>query len=118
MSKRRDQAERVGAAKWVIWARRSEVPPFPPAPGIQVQPVIGESLMTCCIAMEPGAVVVEHSHPKSNWGWWAKVPCPVRPAGGMREMVVGTPTWCRRIWRTRGSGTERRPSGGILRSDS
>lgn len=73
----------------VIWARRSEVPPFSPAPGIQVQPVIGESLMTCWIAMEPGAVVVEHSHPNEQLGVVVEGSVTISAAGETREMVVG-----------------------------
>ena len=78
-----------GAAKSVIWARRSEVPPFSPAPGIQVQPVIGESLMTCWIDMEPGAVVVEHSHPNEQLGVVVEGSVTISAAGETREMVVG-----------------------------
>jgi quercetin dioxygenase-like cupin family protein len=56
-----------GTAK-AIWARRAETAAFSPAPGIHVQPVIGESLMTCWIAMDPGAIVAEHSHPNEQLG--------------------------------------------------
>jgi quercetin dioxygenase-like cupin family protein len=52
----------------VIWARRSETAPFSPAPGIHIQPVVGGSLMTCWIAMDPGAVVARHSHPNEQLG--------------------------------------------------
>ena len=78
-----------GATKSVTWARRSEVTPFSPAPGIQVQPVIGESLMTCWIAMEPGAVVVEHSHPNEQLGVVVEGSVSITAAGETREMVVG-----------------------------
>jgi len=78
-----------GAAKGVTWARRSEVPPFSPAPGIQVQPVIGESLMTCWIAMEPGAVVAEHSHPNEQLGVVVEGSVSITAEGETREMVVG-----------------------------
>ena len=78
-----------GAAKGVTWSRRSEVPPFSPAPGIQVQPVIGESLMTCWIAMEPGAVVAEHSHPNEQLGVVVEGSVSITAEGETREMVVG-----------------------------
>ena len=78
-----------GAAKGVTWARRSEVPPFSPAPGIQVQPVIGESLMTCWIAMEPGAVVAEHSHPNEQLGVVVEGSVSITAEGETREMMVG-----------------------------
>jgi quercetin dioxygenase-like cupin family protein len=78
-----------GATKGVTWARRSEVPPFSPAPGIQVQPVIGESLMTCWIAMEPGAIVAEHSHPNEQLGVVVEGSVSITAAGETREMVVG-----------------------------
>ncbi len=71
------------------WARRADVPPFSPAPGIQVQPVIGESLMTCWIAMEPGAVVAEHSHTNEQLGVVVEGSVTITAAGETREMVVG-----------------------------
>ena len=78
-----------GATKGVTWARRSEVPPFSPAPGIQVQPVIGEALMTCWIAMEPGAVVAEHSHPNEQLGVVVEGSVSITAEEETREMVVG-----------------------------
>jgi quercetin dioxygenase-like cupin family protein len=73
----------------VIWARRVEIPPFSPAPGIQVQPVIGESLMTCWIAMEPGAVVVEHSHPNEQLGVVVEGSVTLASGDDSRELVAG-----------------------------
>lgn len=61
-------AETNDAIPPVIWARRSETAAFSPAPGIRVQPIIGESLMTCWIDMEPGAIVAAHSHPNEQLG--------------------------------------------------
>jgi quercetin dioxygenase-like cupin family protein len=75
--------------KSATWVRRSEVPPFSPAPGIQVQPVIGESLMTCWIAMEPGAVVVEHSHVNEQLGVVVEGSVTLTVEGEARELVVG-----------------------------
>jgi quercetin dioxygenase-like cupin family protein len=80
---------RSGAAKSVTWVRRSQLPPFSPAPGIQVQPVIGESLMTCWIAMEPGAIVAEHSHVNEQLGVVVEGSISITAAGETREMVVG-----------------------------
>ena len=54
-----------------------------------MQPVIGESLMTCWIAMEPGAVVVEHSHPNEQLGVVVEGSVTITAAGETREMVVG-----------------------------
>lgn len=79
----------LGAATSVTWVRRSEVPPFSPAPGIQIQPVIGESLMTCWIAMEPGAIVAEHSHVNEQLGVVVEGSVSITAAGETREMVVG-----------------------------
>ena len=73
----------------VTWVRRSEVPPFSPAPGIQIQPVIGESLMTCWIVMEPGAIVAEHSHVNEQLGVVVEGSVSITAAGETREMVVG-----------------------------
>jgi quercetin dioxygenase-like cupin family protein len=78
-----------GAAKSVTWVRRSQLPPFSPAPGIQIQPVIGESLMTCWIAMEPGAIVAEHSHVNEQLGVVVEGSVSITSAGETREMVVG-----------------------------
>jgi quercetin dioxygenase-like cupin family protein len=78
-----------GAAKRVTWVRRPEVPPFSPAPGIQIQPVIGEALMTCWITMEPGAIVAEHSHMNEQLGVVVEGSVFITAAGETREMVVG-----------------------------
>jgi quercetin dioxygenase-like cupin family protein len=75
--------------KSVSWVRRSQVPPFSPAPGIQIQPVIGDSLMTCWIAMEPGAIVAEHSHANEQLGVVVEGSVSITAAGETREMVVG-----------------------------
>jgi quercetin dioxygenase-like cupin family protein len=77
------------AARGMSWARRSEVPPFSPAPGIEVRPVIGDSLMTCWISMEPGAVVVEHSHPNEQLGVVIEGSVTITAAGESREMLTG-----------------------------
>ena len=79
----------AGEARSVTWVRRSEVPPFSPAPGIQVQPVIGESLMTCWIAMEPGAIVAEHSHVNEQLGVVVEGSVTLTVEGEARELVVG-----------------------------
>jgi len=80
---------RSGGGKRATWVRRSELPPFSPAPGIQIQPVIGESLMTCWIAMEPGAIVAEHSHANEQLGVVVEGSVSITAAGETREMVVG-----------------------------
>ena len=79
----------AGEARSVTWVRRSEVSPFSPAPGIQIQPVIGDSLMTCWISMEPGAVVVEHSHPNEQLGVVIEGSVTITAAGESREMLTG-----------------------------
>jgi quercetin dioxygenase-like cupin family protein len=87
------KADEAGAdsrsAERATWVRRSEVPPFSPAPGIQVQPVIGKSLMTCWIAMEPGAVVAEHSHPNEQLGVVIEGSVTLTVEAEARELVVG-----------------------------
>jgi quercetin dioxygenase-like cupin family protein len=83
-----EQAGNRGEAK-VRWARRSEVTPFSPAAGIQVQPVIGESLMTCWISLEPNAVVAEHSHPNEQLGVVVAGSVTLTAAGETREAVTG-----------------------------
>lgn len=80
---------RSGGARSASWVRRSQVPPFSPAPGIQIQPVIGESLMTCWITMEPGAVVAEHSHVNEQLGVVVAGSVSLTAAGETRELVVG-----------------------------
>jgi quercetin dioxygenase-like cupin family protein len=84
-----DTSAPSGGAKSASWVRRSRVPPFSPAPGIQIQPVIGESLMTCWIAMEPGAIVAEHSHANEQLGVVVEGSVSITAAGETREMVVG-----------------------------
>ena len=78
-----------GGKKSASWVRRSQVPPFTPAPGIEIQPVIGDSLMTCWIAMEPGAVVAEHSHSNEQLGVVVEGSVSLTAAGETRQMVVG-----------------------------
>jgi quercetin dioxygenase-like cupin family protein len=73
----------------VIWARRSDVTPFSPAPGVNVRPIVGESLMTCWIAMDPGAVVAEHSHPNEQLGVVVEGSLTLTAAGTPREAVTG-----------------------------
>jgi quercetin dioxygenase-like cupin family protein len=62
-----------------------------------VQPVIGESLMTCWIAMEPGAVVAEHSHPNEQLGVVVEGSVSITAKGKRGRWWSGTPTLCRRI---------------------
>ena len=76
-------------SKSPTWVRRSEMPPFSPAPGIQIQPVIGESLMTCWIAMDPGAIVAEHSHVNEQLGVVVEGSVTLTAAGETRELVIG-----------------------------
>ena len=78
-----------GAERRATWVRRSEVPPFSPAPGIQIQPVIGDALMTCWITMEPGAIVAEHSHANEQLGVVVEGSVSITAAGETREMTVG-----------------------------
>ena len=78
-----------GGVKSVSWVRRSQVPPFSPAPGVQIQPVIGDSLMTCWITMEPGAVVAEHSHANEQLGVVVEGSVSITAAGETRQMVAG-----------------------------
>lgn len=78
-----------GLEQKVTWARRDDIRPFSPAPGIQVQPVIGEALMTCWIAMEPGAVVVEHSHLNEQLGVVVEGSVTITASGESRTAVVG-----------------------------
>jgi quercetin dioxygenase-like cupin family protein len=73
----------------ITWSRRSEIPAFSPAPGIEVQPVIGEALMTCWIAMEPGAIVAEHSHVNEQLGVVVEGSISLTAGGETREMLAG-----------------------------
>ena len=78
-----------GLKQSVRWARRGEIVPFSPAAGIKVQPVIGEGLMTCWIAMEPGAVVAEHSHLNEQLGVVVEGSIDLTAGGETRTAVVG-----------------------------
>lgn len=77
------------SAEPVVWARRSETTPFSPAPGIEVRPVIGESLMTCWISMEPGAIVPEHAHVNEQLGVVIKGAVTLTANGETRTLVAG-----------------------------
>ena len=55
----------------------------------RVRPIIGDSLMTCWIAMEPGAIVAEHSHANEQLGVVVEGSVSITAAGETGEMVVG-----------------------------
>lgn len=73
----------------IRWARRSETTAFSPVPGITIQPVIGEAMMTCWITMEPGAVVAEHSHPNEQSGVVIEGSVTITAAGESKTLEVG-----------------------------
>jgi quercetin dioxygenase-like cupin family protein len=73
----------------VQWARRENIAAFSPAPGIQIQPVVGETMMTCWIAMEPGAVVAEHSHPNEQLGVVVEGSVTMVASGESKTLEVG-----------------------------
>jgi quercetin dioxygenase-like cupin family protein len=81
--------ESGGSGGKVQWSRRSEVKPFSPAPGIHVQPIVGESMMTCWITMDPGAVVAEHSHPNEQLGVVVEGSVALTADGATREAKTG-----------------------------
>src|SRR4051794_19525159 len=59
------ESERRSKATWV---RREDIPAFSPGPGFYIQPVIGETVMTCWTALDPGAIVKEHNHLNEQLG--------------------------------------------------
>jgi len=59
------ESERRSKATWV---RREDIPAFSPGPGFYIQPVIGETVMTCWTALDPGAVVPDHNHANEQLG--------------------------------------------------
>jgi quercetin dioxygenase-like cupin family protein len=73
----------------IQWARRADIAAFSPAPGISVQPVSGQSLMTCWISMEPGTIVAEHSHPNEQLGVVIEGSVTVVAAGETRTLKAG-----------------------------
>jgi quercetin dioxygenase-like cupin family protein len=73
----------------VVWARKSETTGFSPAPGITVQPVVAESLMTCWITMEPGAEVALHHHPNEQLGVVVDGSVTVHANGESRTLETG-----------------------------
>jgi quercetin dioxygenase-like cupin family protein len=86
-----DNAKVVGMpeAPPIRWARRAETVAFSPAPGISVQPVIGQSMMTCWISMEPGAIVAEHSHLNEQLGVVIEGSVTITAAGETRSLEAG-----------------------------
>jgi len=77
------------AQRTVTWARRSEIVAFSPAPGITVQPVFGESLMTCWIDIAAGAEVPQHAHLNEQCGVVVGGSVTITAAGETRTLVVG-----------------------------
>ena len=91
-----DQAENTEATgkdaatpQRIAWVRRDDTPPFSPAPGIQMQPVIGEKMMTCWITMAPNAVVAEHSHLNEQLGVVAEGTVTLTAGGESRTVALG-----------------------------
>ena len=76
-------------AERITWVRRADTPPFSPAPGIQLQPVIGEKMMTCWITMAPNAVVAEHSHINEQLGVVAEGSVTLTAGGESRTVALG-----------------------------
>jgi quercetin dioxygenase-like cupin family protein len=73
----------------IIWARRSDITAFSPAPGIRIQPVVGGSMMTCWIAMEPGAVVARHAHSNEQLGVLVEGTITLTAGGETRTLEPG-----------------------------
>lgn len=46
----------------VIFANQATMAAMTSAPGVEVRPIFGQSLLTCWISMAPGAGVPTHSH--------------------------------------------------------
>jgi quercetin dioxygenase-like cupin family protein len=46
----------------VIFASQARMAAMSSAPGVEVRPIFGQSLLTCWITMAPGAGVPTHSH--------------------------------------------------------
>lgn len=46
----------------VIFASQASMAAMSSAPGVEVRPIFGQSLLTCWITMQPGAGVPSHSH--------------------------------------------------------
>ncbi|MFN8590897.1 MAG: cupin domain-containing protein [Thermomicrobiales bacterium] len=73
----------------VTWAKRTDVKAFSPAPGVYIQPIVGEAMMTCWIALDPGASVVEHSHRNEQSGVVVEGAFTLTVEGEAREVNVG-----------------------------
>jgi quercetin dioxygenase-like cupin family protein len=78
-----------GSTAPVIWARRSETTAFSPAPGVNVQPVIGENVMTCWIEIEPNAIIAEHQHSNEQLGVVIDGSVTITVGGETRTVEVG-----------------------------
>ena len=55
-------AARNDEASDVIFASQADMAAMSSAPGVEVRPIFGQSLLTCWITMAPGAGVPEHAH--------------------------------------------------------
>lgn len=54
--------EAANDAPDVIFASQGAMAAMSSAPGVEVRPIFGQSLLTCWITMAPGAGVPSHSH--------------------------------------------------------
>jgi quercetin dioxygenase-like cupin family protein len=71
------------------WVRREDIPAFSPGPGFYIQPVIGETVMTCWTALDPGAVVPDHNHVNEQLGVVIEGSIDLTVNGEMRTVGAG-----------------------------
>lgn len=55
-------------APGVIFASQANMAALSTAPGVELRPIFGQTLLTCWITMEPGAGVPSHAHVNEQSG--------------------------------------------------
>ncbi len=73
----------------VQWVKRDEVHPMSTAPGVEMRPMFGESLLTCWVRMQPGAGVAQHSHVHEQIGVITAGSLTVTAEGETRTLATG-----------------------------
>lgn len=73
----------------VIYASHASMAAMSSAPGVEVRPIFGQSLLTCWITMQPGAGVPSHSHINEQSGVVVGGSVTITVNGESRVLTVG-----------------------------
>lgn len=79
----------TGTSPRITWASRVGTVPFSPAPGIEVRPIVAQSMMTCWITIDPGVEVPRHAHVNEQCGVVIEGAVTISAAGEQRTLGAG-----------------------------